>query len=135
MKIKSRLNLLLVFLLACFFGFTSCEQETYMQGKRLYEAHCNNCHMEDGIGLAKLIPPLANSDYLKNNQDKIACILRNGQKGEIVVNGVTYNQEMPGKKYTEVQITNIVNYINHAWGNDYGTVTLEETKKKLNACD
>ncbi len=117
------------------FILISCETETYMQGKRLYSAHCENCHMEDGTGLAKLIPPLADSDYLKNNQDKIACILRNGQTGEVIVNGVTYNQEMPGKKYTEVQITNIINYINHAWGNDYGVTSLEKNKIDLQNCD
>ena len=91
--------------------------------------------MEDGNGLAKLIPPLTNSDYLKENQNKIACILRNGQKGKVIVNNVLYNQEMPGKKYTEVQITNIINYINHAWGNDYGVVSLEESTIALRNCD
>ncbi|MFT6336716.1 MAG: mono/diheme cytochrome c family protein [Halioglobus sp.] len=90
--------------------------------------------MEDGVGLAKLIPPLANSDYLKDNQDKIACILRNGQNGEVMVNGVMYNQEMPGKKYTEVQITNIINYINNEWGNDYGVVRLEDCTKAIRNC-
>jgi len=112
----------------------SCEQETYAHGKRLYQAQCNNCHMEDGLGLAKLIPPLAKSDWLKNNQDNVACILRHGQNGEIIVNGVTYNQEMPGQKYTEVQITNIINYINNSWGNDFGVVTLEESTKALKNC-
>lgn len=111
-----------------------CSGETYTQGKRLYEAHCQNCHMDDGTGLAKLIPPLAGSDYLQNNQSTIACILRNGQNGPIKVNGILYNQEMPGKKYTEVQITNITNYINNAWGNNYGVVTLEETSKQLRKC-
>lgn len=91
--------------------------------------------MEDGNGLAKLIPPLTNSDYLKNNQNKIACILRNGQTGKVTVNNVMYDQEMPGKKYTEVQITNIINYINHAWGNDYGVISLEETTIALRNCN
>ena len=123
---------------AIFLGFVSatqsCEQETYAQGKRLYEAHCENCHMEDGNGLAKLIPPLQNSDYLKNNQDKIACILRYGQKGKVIVNGIEYDQEMPGKKYTEVQITNITNYINNAWGNEYGVTNLQESTLSLRNC-
>ena len=90
--------------------------------------------MDNGIGLAKLIPPLANSDYLRDNQDAIACILRNGQNGKVVVNGVEYNQEMPGKKYTEVQITNITNYINNAWGNDFGVVSLNGITKDLRKC-
>lgn len=90
--------------------------------------------MEDGKGLAKLIPPLANADYLKTNQDRIPCIIRNGQSGEIVVNGVVYNQEMPGEKYTEIQINNMINYINTAWENNIPTVSITETKKRLEGC-
>ena len=135
MKVKSKIVFSFSLILLGLITFTSCEQETYMQGKRLYEAHCNNCHMEDGMGLAKLIPPLANSDYLKDNQDKIACILRYGQTGKVIVNNVIYDQEMPSKKYTEVQITNIINYINHAWGNDYGVVRLEESAKAIRNCN
>ena len=118
--------------LVCFLG--SCEQETYMQGKRLYEAHCQNCHAEDGVGLSKLIPPLAKSDYLRDHQSKITCIIRNGQNEKIVVNGIEYQQEMPGKKFTEVQVTNIINYINHAWGNDFGVTTLQKVTNEIRNC-
>ncbi len=134
MKVKISIPLLFLLIISSLFVLESCEQETYAHGKRLYEAQCNNCHMEDGVGLAKLIPPLAKSDWLKNNQDKVACIFRYGQKGEVVVNGVTYNQEMPGQKYTEVQITNIINYINNSWGNDFGVVTLKESTVALRNC-
>jgi mono/diheme cytochrome c family protein len=112
----------------------SCGGNTYKQGERLYEAHCGNCHMEDGKGLAKLIPPLAQSNYLKDNQDLIPCILRHGQSGEVVVNGVAFNQEMPGQKYTEIQINNIINYINTAWDNNYPPVTITQTKSRLENC-
>lgn len=115
-------------------GLNSCEQETYAQGKRLYTAHCENCHMDDGTGLAKLIPPLAHSDYLRDQQSSIACIIRNGQNGPIIVNGTSYNQEMPGAKYTGVQVTNIINYINNAWGNDFGVVNLEAIETSLSGC-
>ena len=132
---RNNLILSFFFIVALTLVAQSCEHETYAQGKRLYEAHCENCHMEDGNGLAKLIPPLQNSDYLKNNQDKIACILKNGQKGKVIVNGIEYNQEMPGKNYTAVQITNITNYINNAWGNQYGVTNLEQSSNALKKCN
>ena len=127
-------NFLFFLFLITVIGLYNCNSNTYSQGERLYLAHCANCHMEDGVGLAKLIPPLANSDYLKENQELIPCIIRHGQNGEVLVNGVVYNQEMPGKPYTEIQINNMINYINTAWGNSIPEVTITETKKRLANC-
>jgi mono/diheme cytochrome c family protein len=129
---KSKLSIL--YLITCAFLWISCGDKTYSQGERLYKAHCGNCHMDDGLGLAKLIPPLANSDYLKNNQEKIACIIRYGQSGKIIVNGIKYDQVMPGQKYTEIQINNMINYINTAWGNDIPVVSITQTKTLLESC-
>lgn len=127
-------RILLVLLLPLALILTQCKEKTYSQGKRLYTAHCSNCHMEDGTGLAKLIPPLAASDFLEANQDILPCIIRHGQKGKIVVNGITYDQEMPGEKYTDIQINNIINYINTAWTNNIPPVTITQTKDRLNKC-
>jgi len=91
--------------------------------------------MEDGTGLKGIIPPLAGSDYLKNNPLDVACIIRYGMEGEVVVNGKTYNQPMAGIHYvTDTEIANIINYINHAWGNDYGMVDFKEMRIRLKEC-
>lgn len=120
----------LVFLLT-----QNCEQETYQQGKNLYTAYCENCHMADGTGLGANIPPLAQADYLQNNQEKIACLIRNGYSEPMVVNGITYEEPMPGvPQLSEYQIANIINYINHAWGNDYGFATVEPIQQQLKKC-
>ena len=91
--------------------------------------------MADGTGLGGNIPPLAGADYLASEQELISCIIRNGQAGQIVVNGVTYDEEMPGvPDLTDFQIANIINYINHAWGNDYGFVKVEDIRTELENC-
>ena len=64
--------------MAFMFSFWSCSYEPYTQGKRLYQAFCSNCHMDNGEGLRSLYPPLANSDYLEKNHDQLACIIANG---------------------------------------------------------
>ena len=88
-----------------------------------------------GQGLGALYPPLANSDWLKNNQGLAACAIRYGLEGEIVVNDTIYNQPMLAIiDLSEVQIVNIINYINQAWGNDYGTITVQEVKTALEEC-
>lgn len=110
----------------------ACGKTERLQGHNLYDQHCANCHMEEGEGLRQLIPPLAGSDYLKQNQGAVVRGIRHGMAGEMVVNGKTYNQPMPGNiELSEFQIVNIVNYINQAWGNDYGEITVTQTREWL----
>lgn len=66
-------------------------------GAKLYEQHCSNCHQADGSGLAKLIPPLKQADYLSKNALNLPCLIKNGMSGELLVNGVMYNQKMPAQ--------------------------------------
>ncbi len=113
----------------------NCEQEPYQQGKNLYTKYCENCHMADGSGLGTNIPPLAQADFLKNEQDKIVCIIRYGTTDTLVVNGNRYETPMAGiENLTEFQIANVINYINHAWENDYGFVKVEELRDQLKKC-
>ena len=91
--------------------------------------------MEDGSGLEGLIPPLAGADYLREQRALIPCIIRYGQQGEIVVNDRTYQQEMPAvPQLSDFEITNVINYINHAWGNDYGFVPDNDVEAALEEC-
>jgi cytochrome c551 len=110
------------------------EQNTYRIGERVYKANCANCHMDNGEGLGELIPPIANSDYLKNNRDKLACIVRYGLKDTIIVNGKQYSEQMAGIKLEDVALVNLLNYIGHSWGNDLKPYTLEEVRTMLGQC-
>lgn len=110
----------------------ACGKTDRIQGHNLYDQHCGNCHMEEGGGLRQLIPPLAGSDYLRNNPSAVVRGMRYGMEGPMVVNGVTYNQPMPGnQELSEFQIVNIMNYINNAWGNDYGEITVLQAREWL----
>ncbi len=103
--------------------------------KQLYQANCASCHMDQGEGLKKLIPPLAEADYLAQTE-KLACIIRNGMEGEVIVNGVSYNQPMPSNEtLSEIEITNLINYIRNEWGNKHPYLSPQEVKKHLEECD
>jgi len=124
------------FLLISFFALLNCNQKPYAHGKIMYENFCVNCHMEDGSGLIGNIPPLAGADYLTKNADQLACIIRYGIAGEISVNGKKYTTPMAGvPQLTDVEIANIINYINHEWGNDNGYTTITEVQEHLKNCN
>lgn len=91
--------------------------------------------MEDGSGLVKVNPPVANSDYLRDNQSLIPCMIREGISDTMIVNGVVYHHEMIAHpQLSDIEITNVMNYMNHAWGNDYGERTINEVKDWLEPC-
>src|SRR5688572_24227124 len=80
--------------------FMSCGDpkfdEYFVQGEKLYSANCSNCHQKDGKGVGLLYPPLDQSDFMKNNFEATLCLMKYGLTGEIVVNGKSFNQPMPG---------------------------------------
>ena len=63
-------------------------------------------------------------------------VVRRGERDYISSsNGKTYDMEMPGvPQLSPVEITNIINYIHHAWGNELRTVQLEEVREELKTC-
>ena len=94
-----------------------------IEGKVLYENYCANCHQKDGTGLGKLIPPLFESDYMKQDVSRTARIIKYGQRGEIIVNGQIYNENMPANgQLTNMDIAQIMTYIYNIWGNNEGVI-------------
>jgi len=135
MHLKKLPFLQILLLLPVFFLPASCEQQPYRMGERLYKVHCANCHMDGGEGLGALIPPLAGSDYLASNRNRLACMIRYGLKDTIVVNGKTYAEQMaPNDKLSDIQITNVVNYVLQSWGNQLPPLTFEEVEASLVKC-
>ncbi|WP_232817842.1 c-type cytochrome [Winogradskyella tangerina] len=97
------------------------------KGKLVYDSLCITCHMADGKGAPQVFPPLANSDYLENNQEESIIGIKNGMKGEMVVNGITYNSLMSPLGLSDEEVADVMNYINNSWGNKYGKyLTTEE---------
>lgn len=105
-------------------------------GKQIYNQRCQHCHGEKGRGLGKLYPPIDSSDYLVENRQLLACIIRNGQAGPIIVNGIKYNQVMPANPdLFEDEIAQVSTYILNAWSNDEGLVEKDEVSKALLNCE
>lgn len=101
-------------------------------GEAIYNGKgtCFTCHQVNGQGLAPAFPPLANADYLLENKFRAIHQTINGSDHPITVNGVEY----PGKVMTKVELTDqevadVVNYILNSWGNNGGTVTVDEVAK------
>lgn len=105
-------------------------EESKKRGKELYEEFCVTCHRENGTGFGKLYPPLAKSDFLINNREASIRAVKYGMQGEIIVNGQKYNKKMDPLGLTNEEVTDIMNYILNAWGNQARhKVTIDEVEK------
>jgi mono/diheme cytochrome c family protein len=98
------------------------------RGKGIYEGNCIACHMEKGEGLDGVFPPLAHSDYLKADKKRAAQQILYGASGEMTVNGTLYNGEMAAFDLTDTEVSDVLNYINHSFGNKGYVTTPAEVK-------
>ena len=91
--------------------------------------------MEDGRGLRRLIPPVAQSDYLVKHRQQLPCLIQHGMEGAIVVNGKKYQQKMPGaENLNPDQITNLLNFVQTNFGNSNERFTIPEVAAMLDSC-
>lgn len=103
-------------------GSTACAQEDTLQqsmkrGESLYASNCSSCHMPTGEGLGGAFPPLANSNWLKNQKQVIGIVLK-GLEGEVTVNDDVYNAPMASFSHlTDRDIADILNFVSNNWGN------------------
>lgn len=111
-------------------------EQYYIQGEQLYIKNCSNCHQKTGTGLGLVYPPLKQSDFLINNVEQVICLIRNGKKGELIVNGKSYNQPMPAMpSLTDLEIAEIATYIYNSWENELGIIDVQDVSKLLLVCD
>ncbi len=89
---------------------------------------CFTCHQPNGQGLAGQFPPLAGSDWVLGDKERLIKISIHGLMGEIEVNGVKYNNVMappgiPPGSLTDQQIADVLTYVRNDWGNSASAVT------------
>lgn len=103
-------------------------------GKPVYMNNCATCHQATGLGVPGAFPPLAGSEWVAGNEERIIRIVLHGLQGPIKVAGNDYNNVMAplGTVLKDEQIANVLSYIRSEWGNSAPEV-LPETVAKVRA--
>jgi mono/diheme cytochrome c family protein len=96
------------------------------RGSEIYTDFCVTCHMPNGEGVAYTFPPLAKSDYLMQNRDASIKGIKYGREGELIVNGITYNNTMAPLGLEDDEIADVMNFILNSWGNSSDDMVTEE---------
>lgn len=105
--------------------------ESIARGKEVYTDFCVTCHLDSGKGMPGVFPPLADSDYLLTKRNESIKAVKKGQKGEITVNGVTYNNMMAPLGLDDEEVADVMNYILNSWGNKSEEMVTEEEVSKI----
>ena len=128
---KLRILTILFFLIGVF--YTNAQepelQSSMVRGSEIYNDFCVACHMPAGEGIPFVFPPLAKSDYLKQQRTASIKGVKFGQEGELIVNGETYNNTMAPMGLDDGEIADVMNYIMNSWGNSTNEmVTIKEVE-------
>jgi mono/diheme cytochrome c family protein len=100
-------------------------------GKRIFTSTCATCHQATGQGVPGQYPPLAGSEWVTGNEERIIRIVINGLNGPIKVAGHDFNNVMAplGSVLKDEQIANVLSYVRSEWGNAAPEVQPETVSK------
>jgi nitrite reductase (NO-forming) len=104
--------------------------ERIQMGRRLFNSICAACHQPTGLGRPNQFPPLAGSDYLNADKTRAINLVIFGRQGEVVVNGLKYNNNMPSFPLSDQDIANVLTFVYNSFGNAGLEVTPEEVKSQ-----
>ena len=113
----------------------------YLAGKEIYEkdAYCGTCHQENGKGLASVgYPPLAGTEWVTGNQERLIKVTLRGLHGPMTVLGVDYPGQVPmtpfGGLLDDDEVAAVLTYVRNSFGNQADPVKPEyvaEIREKI----
>jgi mono/diheme cytochrome c family protein len=111
-------------------ALTNEEQMLFDNGRQTFAGLCAACHQPTGKGLEGLAPPLAESEWVLGEPDRIVKVVMHGLRGPIKVKGVTYSYDMPAAGFlSDEQIAGVLTYIRREWDHEASPVSVDLVKK------
>ena len=87
-------------------------------GEYTYSMYCGACHQSDGNGDGARFPPLAKTDWVTGDKNRLIDIVLNGLEGDIEVRGDPYNNIMPQHSFlSDDELANVLTFIRTNFGN------------------
>jgi mono/diheme cytochrome c family protein len=96
-----------------------------VQGAKLYEQHCVECHRADGKGIPPAYPPLADNQSLSVNSalNPIRMVINGGYPPSTGGNPRPYGMPPFGSALNDEEVAAVVSYIRTSWGNQGSVVS------------
>lgn len=101
---------------------TADEQKRIAAGHQLYATACGLCHQPHGGGVPGAFPPLAGSEWVTGDAERLIRIALQGVYGPIEVKGQPWNLAMPGQGMNPLlddeKLAAVLSYVRNDWGNE-----------------
>lgn len=96
-------------------------------GEKVYLTYCVGCHQRDGQGSPPRYPPLAGTDWVTGDKQRLITVILKGLQGPIEVRGEPFDDFMPQHGFlTDEAVAEVASYIRRSFGNNADAVTTEE---------
>jgi len=108
-------------------------EDPFELGLKVYntEGMCVSCHQNSGEGTPGSYPPLAGSEWVTSDPDRLIKIALHGLSGPLERHGVAYSNEMPaqGALLDDRLMAATLTYVRAAWGNEAGPIYADQVSK------
>jgi mono/diheme cytochrome c family protein len=86
-------------------------------GRIQFQSFCAACHQYDGQGMGDA-PALVGSPWVTGPESRLIRIVLHGVRGPMVVDGKTYDREMPGfgQILSDAQVASLLSYLRRQFG-------------------
>lgn len=101
----------------------------FAHGERAYLKYCGDCHMEDGQGVGEIYPSLLTSRH-SINTEILPCIIKHGYN-----DSTTVMQMNPIEDISDIDITNIINYVTIDLLGKQKEVLIQDIQNHLKTCN
>ncbi|MGX1931238.1 PQQ-dependent sugar dehydrogenase [Flagellimonas sp. 2504JD4-2] len=102
-------------------------------GAKTYYTYCSACHQKDGGGATGRFPPIANTDWVTGDKERLIRIILEGMEGSIQVHGETYNGVMPQHSFlSDEEIAEVLTYIRSNFDNRASAIEPQEVEEIRN---
>lgn len=93
-------------------------------GESVFRKNCMICHMENGMGIPGLNPPLSETKWVNGEPAQLIHIVLNGLNEPIEVKGKMYQGVMASHAHlSDSEIAAVLTYVRSSFGNTAGPIS------------
>jgi mono/diheme cytochrome c family protein len=104
------------------------------EGKKVYDANCLGCHMDNGMGVPRMNPALVNSPYVMGYPNSLIELVLRGSEFFGKTKRSYNNQMASFHALTDTEIANLLTYVRNTYaktGDEVNAGDVKNVRAKL----